>query len=291
MTRTTATMLDDVLRVGIQVLLWLWVAINLATVAWVVLTSLKTTREIFDDPFGLPAAPMWENYVTAWNVAGFGGAAASSIVIVSISAVLIVAISAPAAYVLARILGRRSERLLTYFAFGMGIPFQLVLIPLFLFSHELDTFMVDWITGWWDDRITLCLIYVALSLPFSVFVLASFFRSLPHELEEAAALDGASPGAAFWRIMFPLARPGLVTVLVLNVVSLWNETLLMLVLVTDPAQRTLPGALLNLYNAMQYTSNWGGLFAGVVILVMPMILLYMWVGRRIISGMTQGIGK
>ncbi|MFT4210698.1 MAG: carbohydrate ABC transporter permease [Microbacterium sp.] len=179
----------------------------------------------------------------------------------------------------------------TFFALGMGIPFQMILVPLFLASHSISVFMIDWVTGVWDDRISLVLFYVVLSLPFSVFVLTGFFRTLPSELEEAAALDGASPFRTFRTIMFPLARPGVITVFVLNLVSLWNETVLVLVLVPDPDERTLPAALLNLYNAMQFTSNWGGLFAGIVIVVMPMIILYLWVGRRIIDGMTQGVGR
>jgi ABC-type glycerol-3-phosphate transport system permease component len=164
-------------------------------------------------------------------------------------------------------------------------------VPFFLMSDRLSTFMTNWVTGWWDDRITLVLIYLVLSLPFTVFLMTIYFRSLPTELEESAAIDGAGPARIFLTIMIPLARSGLVTALVLNIIALWNETLFVLVIVGDPQKRTLPAALLGLYNTMQYTSNWGGLFAGIVILVFPMILLYLWVGRRIVQGMTQGALK
>ncbi|MGV8883093.1 MAG: carbohydrate ABC transporter permease [Rhodoglobus sp.] len=282
---------DRALGGTIKVLLVVWVALNLLVVVWVILTSLKTTREIYAAPFGLPAIPQWNNFVAAWSLSGLSGAALNSVLIVAISAVLIVALASPAAYALARIRKFSAVPITTFFALGMGIPFQMVLVPLFLVSHQISDFMVDWVTGVWDDRINLVLFYVVLSLPFSVFVLTGFFRTLPTELEEAAAIDGASPLRTFIQIMFPLARPGLTTVFVLNIVSLWNETVLVLVLVPDPDQRTLPPALLNLYNAMQFTSNWGGLFAGIVIVVLPMIILYLWVGRRIIEGMTQGAGK
>ena len=168
---------------------------------------------------------------------------------------------------------------------------QAFMVPMVLISVGLSRFMIEWITGAWDPRITVAIFYVVLSLPFSIFVLIGYFRSLPGELEEAAALDGASPMRTFWRIMVPLARPGITTIAVLNVLSLWNETMIVLLLVPDQRKQTLNVALLNFYSNMQYTSNWGGLFAGVVIVVLPMIVLYLWFGRRIVSGMTQGMGK
>lgn len=283
--------LDSAMGVAIKVLLIVWVGINVAVVLWVLVTSLKSPSEIWNAPFALPATPLWSNFVDAWSLSGFAGAALNSLVIVVVASVLIVAIASPAAYALARSRRAAAVPLTTFFALGMGIPFQAVLVPLFLMSNAFSDFMIDWVTGAWDDRITLVIVYVALSLPFAVFVLTGYFRALPSELEEASAIDGLSPWRTFVSIMFPLARPGIITVLVLNVVSLWNETLLVLVLVPDPEQRTLPAALVNFYNTMQFTGNWGGLFAGIVIVIMPMVLLYLWVGRRIIDGMTQGIGK
>ena len=224
-------------------------------------------------------------------MSGFGDAAFSSVVVVAAAAFLMMAIATPASYVLARVDRRSASRIITYFAVGMGIPAQALVVPFFLMSDDLSTFMTDWVTGWWDDRISLVLIYIIMSLPFTVYLLTMYFRSLPTEIEEAAAVDGAGPTRTFLAIMLPLARHGLVTALVLNIVALWNETLFVLIVVGDPRQRTLPATLLELYNTMQYTSNWGGLFAGIVILVMPMILLYLWAGRRIVQAMTQGAIK
>jgi ABC-type glycerol-3-phosphate transport system permease component len=258
---------------------------------WVVVSSLKTDREVFSNPFGLPKSPQWRNYSLAWSVSGFGQAAFSSVTVVAAAALLTMVIATPAAYVLARVERRSASRIITYFAVGMGIPAQALVVPFFLMSNDLSTFMTDWVTGWWDDRISLVLIYIILSLPFTVYLLTMYFRSLPTEIEEAAAVDGAGPTRTFVEIMVPLARHGLVTALVLNIVALWNETLFVLIIVGDPQQRTLPATLLELYNTMQYTSNWGGLFAGIVILVMPMILLYLWAGRRIVQAMTQGALK
>lgn len=283
--------LDTLLCAAVRAVLWLWVAMMVVLTVWVVLSSLKTNGEVFEDPFGLPKSPQWRNYSLAWSVSGFGQAAFSSVTVVAAAALLTMVLATPAAYVLARVDRRSASRVITYFAIGMGIPVQALVVPFFLMANDLSTFMTDWVTGWWDDRISLVLIYIVMSLPFTVYLLTMYFRSLPTEIEEAAAVDGAGPTRTFVEIMLPLARHGLVTALVLNIVALWNETLFVLIVVGDPQQRTLPATLLELYNTMQYTSNWGGLFAGIVILVMPMILLYLWAGRRIVQAMTQGALK
>ncbi|MER6943858.1 carbohydrate ABC transporter permease [Nonomuraea sp. NPDC005983] len=275
----------------IKALIWAWVLFNVGMVVWVLLNSVKSSREIFDNPAGLPATWMWENFATAWSDSGLGAAAINSVVLTLVSVVLIMALSIPAAYAVARLGGRSSGPVATFFAVGMSIPFQAFAVPMVLIGAGLSRFMIDWVTGVWDTRITVTLFYVVLSLPFSIFVLIGYFRSLPGDLEEAAALDGASPFRTFWQIMVPLAKPGITTVAVLNALSLWNETVIVLMLVPEQSAQTLNVALLNFYSNMQYTSNWGGLFAGVVIVVLPMIVTYLWFGRRIVNGMTQGIGK
>ncbi|TMR31855.1 carbohydrate ABC transporter permease [Nonomuraea zeae] len=138
----------------------------------------------------------------------------------------------------------------------------------------------------------LFLLYVAVSLPFTVFLLTGYFASLPGELEEAAAIDGASRLPTFWTIMLPLARSGLITAFTLNAIGLWNEAFLALVFVQSTDKQTLPLALLGFLAKQQYSgADYGVLFAGVVIIVLPMLLLYVWLGRRIIEGMTLGAGK
>ncbi|KKZ71661.1 ABC transporter permease [Streptomyces showdoensis] len=271
--------------------LWLWVVFNLALVAWVGLQSLKSPGDVWLHPFSLPSAPEWQNWSRAWQAAQFSKAALNSVVLTGAGSVLIVGIAAPAAYALARSTRRVAGGLTGYFAMGMSIPLQTLIIPVVVVKLSLSTFMVDWVTGWWDDRITLLIFEVALSLPFAVFVLSGHLRSLPQEVEEAAELDGAGPLRTFVQVIVPLARPGIVTVLVLNVIGLWNSTLLVMVIAPGEDERTLPVALLHLYGTMQYSSDWGGMFAGIGILVFPMIVLYLWCGRRIVEGMTAGIGK
>jgi ABC-type glycerol-3-phosphate transport system permease component len=180
--------------------------------------------------------------------------------------------------------------LISGFALGMSIPIQAVLIPVFVLMQSISQFMWDTV-GWWDDRVSLYIVYVATNLPFAVFLLTGYVRSLPSELEEAAALDGAGPIRSFVEVMIPLARAGLITAFILTLINVWNETLLALVFITDNTQYTLPQALLGLYGTMQYTSNWGGLFAGVIIVMLPIIIAYVVLGRWIVQGMTVGAGK
>lgn len=275
---------------AIKGLLWLIVGFNLLLLAWTVLSSLRTSKALWTNPLGADGLDVG-GYARAWHAADFAGAFFSTLLVVAVSVLVLLALATPASYVLARSQQRAAAPLVTYFAAGLALPVQAVLIPYQAISMKIDHFMVDWVTGWWDDRISLIACNVAVSLPFTVYVLTGYFRSLPTELEEAAALDGAGPARTFWQVMVPVARPGLTTVVVLNVIGLWNEFLLASVVLRDPAHFTLPAALNQLNSTMQYTSDWGGLFAGVSILVLPMVVLFFWLGRKVMEGMTLGVSK
>lgn len=267
-----------------------WAAFNIALLGWVILGSFKGGSSVFSRPFELPEVFGFANYVSAWASSTLGVGFLNSVVLVTLASALTVLLAACAAYALARTNVRTAGPLTTFFAVGLGIPLQVVIVPLFVLMNSLSATAYQ-LFGWWDSRISLFLLYVATSLPFAVFLLTGFFRSLPTEVEEAAALDGAGPVRVFFSIMWPLARPGLTTALLLTGLGLWNETLLALVFITDDQQTTLPRALLGLYGTMQYTSDWGGLFAGIIIVLLPMILIYAVLGRRLVDGMTLGTGK
>jgi ABC-type glycerol-3-phosphate transport system permease component len=263
-------------------LVWLWAAFIVFVFVWLVFSSFKDNRELFSNMWSLPSHLQFANYKTAWSAADLTTAFTNSILVVTGSVIAIIAVSAPASYVLSRIPFKGTNLVTTYFIVGIGIPVEVILIPLFIMMARFRLVNSLWGLG---------LVYVSLSLPFTIYLLTGFFRSLPYELEEAAAIDGAGPFLTFFRIMMPLARPGLVTAAVLNAVGLWNEYLLALVLLNDNAKYTLSLGILNLYASMRYTSNWVGLFAGVVIVVLPVALIYAWLSSRIIEGLTLGSGK
>ncbi|MEU9709780.1 carbohydrate ABC transporter permease [Streptomyces sp. NPDC047967] len=264
-------------------LTWLFVALNVAALVWVVLQAFRDTRAILSSPWGLPKSLGLDNFVNAWTVSDFGTATYNSVLVTGVSSVLTVALAAPAAYYLGRQESRLSQSLTMFFVLGLGVPVQVILIPLFVMLNRVHLT---------DSLIGLNLVYIGVSMPFTVFLLTGFFRSLPKELEEAAALDGVSPAGTFWRIMLPMARGGLTTAFVLQVISHWNETLLALTLVQSTDKYTLPVALISFVQQQTYSgADWGGLFAGLCIIVLPLLAVYVWLGRRLTEGLTLGMGK
>lgn len=274
--------LRPVRRVG-TALTWAIIGADIFIFLFIIFSSFKTTREIFAAPWKPPTHLHFENWASAWNGSGFGRAILNTACLVLVACVSIVTISAPAAYVLARTQSRLSGFFTVFFTVGVGIPAQVIVIPLFIMMARAN--LTNSLTG-------LYLVYTAVSLPFTVFLLTGFFRSLPEELEEAATLDGASAFRTFWQVMLPLARSGLITALILNAVGLWNETLIALVFIHDTSKYTLSLALLAFLAKIQYSgADYGALFAGIAIVVLPMVAAYVWLGRRIIEGMTLGAGK
>lgn len=268
--------------------IWLFTLFNLFILYWLLVSSLKSPREIFGSPFGLPhdlftvGRPL-RNWATAWSTSGFDRAFLNTGFVVALSCLMLVVIGAPAAYALSRLGGRRtSSYLTTFMVIGIGVPFQTIVIPLFVAMSEIGLANSLW---------GLTIVYIALSLPFTVFLLTGFFASLPDELEEAAAVDGLGPARTFLMVMLPLARGGIITVVTLNAIGLWNETLLSVVMLQDDAKFTIARALWSFYQTMQYNSDYGALMAGIAIVVLPMLILYIFLARRIIEGLTLGTGK
>ncbi|WP_424215797.1 carbohydrate ABC transporter permease (plasmid) [Streptomyces sp. BI20] len=262
---------------------------NVLLALWMLSTSLRDTKAVFENPTGLPFPPRWENYATAWRTGGFGPALLNSTIVSVTSAFLAVLVSAPAAYALARTRRRTGSRLTLGFALGVGVPTQLIVVPVYLALARVQDLthlkLIDSLQG-------LTLVYTALAVPFSVFLLTGYFVSLPIEIEEAAVIDGAGPLRTFFRVILPLARTGLITAFTLAVLSAWNETLFSLVLTTRAENRTLPAALLSFIDQQQFQgTDWGGMFAGVVIIMVPVLVLFVVLGQRLIDGMTVGVGK
>lgn len=263
-------------------LIWLSVAAGLLLLLWMVLTSLRDSRSVFDNPWALPDPWKLSNYATAFD-SGFGRAAVNSVLVSGSAALVSVVLAAPAAYALSRRLNSLAGPLTMLFVLGLGVPGQVLLIPVFFMLSKVN--LVDTLPG-------LFLVYVGIAMPFTVFLLTGFLRSLPGELEEAAALDGASPARTFWQIVLPMARSGLITAFVLQVINNWNETLFALSLMQSNDNFTLPLVLARFIGEQQYRgADWGGMFAGLCLIVAPMLTLYAWLSRRIITGMTLGIGK
>ncbi len=247
-------------------------------VLMVVLDSLKSQREMYINPWGLPKLFRLSNYTEAWSVGKIGDYYLNSIVVSLGSLVLIIGIVYLASYSLARLRFRGRGLVLILFVSTMMLPIQVTIIPIYKIEKAL---------GIMDSLIGLVLPYVAKALPFSIFVLTAFLKTLPTEFDEAARIDGAGRIAILIRIIFPLSRPGLATIVILNFMSIWNDFYLPLVLIHDPAKRTLNLGLVNfsqLWGLVDFTR----LFAALAIISVPLIAVYVVFQRQFISGLTSG---
>ncbi len=268
----------------VTVVLVIFILVVLLPLLWVVWSSLKPGDRILGAPWQLPAMNdlRWSNYGKAWTEAGIGQSFWNSVVVTAASLVILLPISAMAAYVLAKYPFRGSKLLQTVFMGQMMFPVFLVIVPLFFLLKDLR--LLDSLPG-------LVSVYVAYSLSFTIFVLGGFFQALPNELMEAAMIDGCSHSKTFWRVMLPLARPGLVVVGIFVGIGLWNEYSLALVLNNSPQNKTLPLGIPNLTMTQQYQSDWGALFAGLVIVMAPVLLVYWFFRDRIHEAMLAGAIK
>ncbi|MEY9874591.1 ABC-type glycerol-3-phosphate transport system permease component [Streptacidiphilus sp. MAP12-33] len=264
-------------------MVWLVVVADLLLVAWIFVTSLRGGPDILRHNFGLPLRPEFGNYGVALDQGGFARAALNSVMVAVGSSLVAIALAAPCAYALARRRSRTSSALTMTFAMGLGVPGQVLVVPLFVGLAKVNLV---------DDDLGLGLVYVGLAMPFTVFLLTGFFSSVPAALEEAAVLDGAGPLRTFVQVVLPVARGGLVTAFLLQFITNWNETLFAIVLTNSQDKVTLPVALSEFVASQQFNGmDYGTMFAGVCIILAPMIALFSWMGSRIVQGMTVGIGK
>ena len=254
---------------------------------WLAYSSLKADAAIFRDAFALPAMGdlHTENYTRAWQEARFGEYFLNSVFVTSVSVTLIVALGAMTAYALARFFHPAGRLVFGLFLAGLMIPAQLAVIPLFFEMRAL---------GLLNSKFGLILVYTANGLPFAIFILAGFFRALPRALYEAAIIDGCGEFTAFWRVLLPLARPGLVTVAIFQFIGVWKEYFFAFMLVggdLDGSARTLPLGLANLSITAQYRTDYGMLFAGLVLVTLPILLMYLLLQRQIVKGIAAGALK
>jgi raffinose/stachyose/melibiose transport system permease protein len=264
----------------IVVALWVYAAICLLPLLTMFLNSFRTQLQIATDPWPIPVSPTVMNYVKAWTQASFSTYALNSVLVTVGSVALSTVVSVPAAYALARWRFRGRGAIESLFVSGLFIPFLLAILPLF--------YLMDWLRLI-DSPLSLVLIYSANGVPFTIFVLVAFFRQLPDELQEAAFIDGAGYFTVFLRVMLPLVRPAIATVVVFRFVPIWNDFLMPLVMLRSPQNYTLGVGLTQFFG--EYQTDWASLFAGLVIATAPLVLLFVLATKQIVQGLTAGIGK
>jgi N-acetylglucosamine transport system permease protein len=267
---------------GSHVALSLWAMIVILPLIWTLMTSFKSTTEIFASPFTLPATPVFQNYSDAWTTAGIGTFFFNTVFVVGSALFLVMLLGAMCAYVLARF-DFPGNRIVYYMMLGgLMIPIFLAIVPLFFVLQNLG--LLNTLPG-------LIITYVSFALPFTVFFLYAFFRSLPYEISEAAAIDGANEWRTFFQIMLPMAKPGLATVAIMNFLGLWNQFLLPVALNTNRNNYVLSQGLAAFASSAGYDVNFGALFAAVVITVAPVLVVYVIFQRQLQGSVSQGTMK
>lgn len=255
-------------------------AIFFLPVVLMLVMSFKSTQEIFMNPFGLPKSLTLASFYKAWTVANFGTYIWNSLFVTITSVLLVLACASMVAHAIARYTFRGNGLTLFFFLITIMIPIKLGVLPLFLLMQRLHLLNTHW---------SLILIYAASGMPFSVFLLTGFFQALPKELEYAARIDGCNEFQVFWRVMLPLARPGLGTVAIFNFVSLWNEFFFPLIFIRSDRLKTIPVGMTMFFGT--YQTDWGMLFAGMVMASLPMLVVYLIASKQLISGLTAGAVK
>jgi N-acetylglucosamine transport system permease protein len=271
-----------VLNVFSHGVLVIWAVLVVMPLLWAVMSSFKTDDSILSRPWELPDELHFENWSRAWNQAHMSDYFLNTILVVGGSLIGTLLLGSMAAYVLARFDFPGNRFIYFLFIGGMSFPIILALVPLFFVMNNMG--LLNSVHG-------LILVYIAYSLPFTVFFLTSFFRTLPTSIAEAAMLDGASHTRTFFQVMLPMAKPGLISVGIFNFLGQWNQYMLPTVLNTDPDGKVLSQGLVELATSQGYKGDWSGLFAGLVMAMLPVLAAYIVFQRQVVAGLTAGALK
>lgn len=273
---------DSGLFVIIQLLCLAYSLFVLVPVLWSSISSFRSSVEFFTNPFGIPSVWKYQNFVYAWNQGNVGIYFKNSVFITTVCVTIIILLSAMASFALSRLKFRGRIASLFLFIGGLFVPAALLLLPLFLMLNDLH------ILG---SYVGLIPVYIAYSFPFTVFVLVPFFNVIPQDLEEAAFLDGASYHQVFWKVMIPLAKPGLIVATIFNVFGIWNEFVLGYVLISKKSLKTLPLGLADILMKQHYTADYGKLFAAIFIALAPVAIIYLIFQRKLTGRLLEGAIK
>jgi len=271
-----------VLKFFKYVLIYLLLIVFLMPFYLMVINSFKSTQEFVSNPFSLPDAKKigFNNFISAFEKMNFLKAIGNSTVITVISIFLILLTSSMAAYFLVRHKWKINKIIFAILVASMIVPFQAIMIPLVSIYGKLNLMNSKWI---------LMFMYMGFGQAFAIFIFHGFIKNIPLEMEESGLIDGCSKVQSFFQIVFPLLRPVLVTVLILDVLWIWNDYLLPSLVLLSPAERTLPLSTYSFFNT--YSVDYAPLMAGIVLTIIPVVIVYLFSQKQIIHGVVQGAIK
>jgi N-acetylglucosamine transport system permease protein len=268
-----------------------WGLITTVPLLWAILSSFKRESEFLTDPLGLPGGLKWDNFGRAWTNANIGQYFVNSVIVVTMSLTLTMLLGSMGAYVLARydFPGNR----IVYFGFVLGLifPVFLALVPLFFIVRNTANIPVIGQFLGLNSFVSLAIVYAAFSMPFTVFFLTAFFRTLPRTIEEAGIVDGCSHFTLFFRVMLPMAKPGIISLALFNFLGHWNQYILPVTLMGDQDHRVLAQGIAQLAVNQGYQGDYSALFAGLVIALLPILIVYVVFQKKVQAGLTAGLLK
>ena len=281
---------DRLYKIFIYVVLGLLAVLILVPVLWVLMASVKETVEHYGNPWALPTHIHWQNFVDAWNKADMGAYMGHSVLVTGLALAILLVVALPASYCLARFKFVSQKFLNTCFMAGLFINVNYIVVPIYLMLADGDKWLKGFLGSGFllNNHIIVAIVYAATALPFTIYLLSSYFATLPHDFEEAAYIDGAGYWRTMLQVIFPMAKPSIITVILFNFLSFWNEYIIVKTLVTDKDLWTLPAGLLNLMQAQQSAAEYGPMYAGLVLVMLPVMILYMCVQKNLTKGMTVG---
>lgn len=245
-----------------------------------IIISLKTTRELIYSPLAFPKSVYIQNFKDAWKLLNLGTVYKNSLVVATVSVVIRILLAAMASFTLAKRVNRFNRFLYVLFLSGLMIPIYTVLVPLLRLIKNL---------GLMNSHLGLIVVYIAMGMPFAVFMLTGFVKAIPNELLEAAVLDGCSVYRTFWTIVFPLLKSAITTLFILDFLSVWNDFLLPMLTLSDNSLKTVTVAMYNFYG--EFGSRWEMTFAGYTLAIIPIVIVYLLLQKNIVEGIMIGAVK
>ena len=280
---------DKVVKVFIYIALLMLAISIIVPVAWVFMASVKENSEFYGNPWTLPKGLYFQNFADAFTKASMGSYMINSVIITVLALLLLLVIALPAAYTLARYKFMGSKLLNIAFMAGLFINVNYIVVPIFLMLVDADKVMKSWLGSglFLNNLFVTALVYASTALPFTIYLLSGFFVTIPKDYEEAAFVDGSGNFRTMVTIMMPMAKPSIITVILFNFLSFWNEYIISMTLLTKE-NKTLPVGLMQLMQAQKAAANYGQLYAGLVIVMLPTLILYMMMQKKLTQGMSLG---
>ena len=278
-------------KIVVYFMLILLTLLIVVPVAWVFMASVKQNSEFYGNPWSLPQGIYLQNFADAWGKARMGEYMLNSVLVTAMALGMLLIVALPAAYCLSRFKFRLKKTLNVLFMGGLFINVNYIVVPIFLMLVDGDKFLksIGLSSFFLNNIFIVALVYAATALPFTIYLLSGYFVTVPKAFEEAAYIDGAGYGTTMVKVIFPMAKPSIITVILFNFLAFWNEYIIAMTLLSNPkGGKTLPVGLMNLMKAQNAAAQYGQMYAGLVLVMLPTLILYICVQKKLTQGMTLG---